>query len=674
VGMRVTGKIRLVLLSFLMLFVELALIRWVGSNVVYLSYFSNFVLLGSFLGIGLGFLRGKSRVDLFPWAIVALAFLVGFVLVFPVAADRSGTQLIYFGGGMRGLPIWVMLPGIFLAVAAVMALIGQGVARAFAAFEPLEAYRLDILGSLAGIAGFSLLSFLGAPPVVWGAVTALVFIVLYVPAVRMIQVAAAIAIIFMLGRESLYPGVSWSPYYKIALYTVQPGLIDLEANGIPHQWIETMAWRRKLEPLYFVPYARLRSNPLRDVLIIGAGGGSDVAIALAAGAKHVDAVEIDPHIYQLGRRLNLDRPYENPHVSVHINDGRAFLERTTKRYDLILFALPDSLTLVSGQSSLRLESYLFTLEAIRAARAHLNAGGAFGMYNYYREQWLVDRYAGTLQTVFGRPPCVDTVGKVGWFALLMVGLDRNGVACRTAWDPRSRMVPAPSSDDYPFPYLRTPSIPPLYLLTLALILLASLVLIRGAAGPLGEMRSYLDLFFMGAAFLLLETKNVVQFALLFGTTWFVNALVFFGILLAVLGAVEVARRVRFREPALLYVALFGSLLLTWAIGPHMLLSLDFPLRFAGAVSLAFAPVFLANLVFAQRFRDVGSSTVAFATNLLGAMVGGVLEYSSLIFGYRNLLVAVALIYGLAFLLRRRSPVTDVVRANAATSAVRAGAP
>ena len=69
------GRPRLVCLSFLMLFVELALIRWTGSNVVYLSYFSNFVLLGSFLGIGIGFLRSRSHSPLFPWAAPALAFL-----------------------------------------------------------------------------------------------------------------------------------------------------------------------------------------------------------------------------------------------------------------------------------------------------------------------------------------------------------------------------------------------------------------------------------------------------------------------------------------------------------------------------------------------------------------------------------------------------------------------
>lgn len=643
-----TDRVRLVLLSFLMLFVELALIRWAGENVVYLSYFSNFVLMGSFLGIGVGFLRAKSRVDLFPWAIVALAFLIVFLIVFPVTINRSGSQLIYFGMAPDGLPMWVILPAIFLAVAGVMASIAQGVARAFARFEPLDAYRLDILGSLAGIAAFSLLSFLGAPPVVWGTIASALFIVAYIPAVRLIQVAAALGIVVALGHESLAPGFSWSPYYQIFAFTKAPGLTAIAVNGVPHQWIESMTWRKKFEPLYFVPYQRLRANPLRNVLIVGAGGGSDVAIALANGAKHVDAVEIDPRIYQLGRRLNPNHPYQDPRVSAHINDGRAFLQQTHNTYDLILFALPDSLALVSGQSALRLESYLFTSDAMRAARAHLNPGGAFGMYNYYREGWLIDRYAQTIEQAYGYPPCIDQLGSVAWFALLMIGREQHDVACATTWDPGTRAVAEPASDDYPFPYLRTRSIPPLYLVALALILLVSVVVIRAAAGPFGQMRTYLDLFFMGAAFLLLETKNVVQFALLFGTTWFVNALVFFGILLAVFAAVEVARRVRLWQPNVLYVALFGSLLLSWAVPQESLLSLDAPLRFVVAVSLAFAPVFLANLVFAQRFRDAGSSTVAFATNLLGAMVGGVFEYASLIVGYRSLLIVVALFYGCAY--------------------------
>src|SRR5262249_32311434 len=100
-----------------------------------------------------------------------------------------------------------------------------------------------------------------------------------------------------------------------------------------------------------------------------------------------------------------------------------------------------------------------------------------------------------------------------------------------------------------FPYLPSPSIPPVYLWMLGAILLASLLLVRAAGGPLSRMSSYVDLAFMGAAFLLLETKNIVQFALLFGTTWFVNSLVFAGVLLAVYLAAETARWVSCHLPS-----------------------------------------------------------------------------------------------------------------------------
>ena len=172
--------------------------------------------------------------------------------------------------------------------------------------------------------------------------------------------------------------------------------------------------------------------------------------------------------------------------------------------------------------------------------------------------------------------------------------------------------------------------------------------VRGLAGPLRRMSGYVDLFFMGAAFLLLETKSLVQFALLFGTTWFVNALVFAGVLVAVLAAVEVSRRVVIKQPAWLYLALLAALAVAWSVPSDALLGLPAAARFGAATALAFAPIFVANLVFAQRFRDAEDSAVAFGANLLGAMVGGVLEYTSLVLGYRWLLVLVAVLYGLAF--------------------------
>jgi hypothetical protein len=635
-----------------MLFLELALIRWIGSNVLYLSYFSNFVLLASFLGIGLGFLRANAARNLFGFAPIALAVLVAFVRVFPVEIDRSGTELIFFGalGTRSGLPAFITLPLLFLGVAAVMALVGEGVARTFRRFSPLEAYRLDILGSLAGIITFSVLAFLEAPPLVWGAIVAAAFLLLIERRRALWQAPALAAMLTLLGLESAVPTDSWSPYYKIRLNPHPSGAVTLLVNGIPHQTIDLAQRRLDAVPIYGLPYQHRKATPA-SVLIVGAGSGDDVAIALRLGAQHVDAVEIDPRIHDIGVHRNPDRAFQDPRVSSYVNDGRAFLEQTARRYDLILFALPDSLTLVAGQSSLRLESYLFTAEAMQAARKHLTPDGAFGEYNYYREQWLVDRLAGTLQQVYGHPPCLDSTGQVGRLALLMASTDPTALQCPTLWRP-AEATPAPATDDYPFLYLQQRTIPGFYLLTLALILAAALLLIRLGAGALRPMGRYLDLFFMGAAFLLLETKNVVQFALLFGTTWFVNALVFVGILLAVYLAIEVARRIDLGPPWRLYAALLIALAVAWLVQPHLLLSLSVVPRFSVAIVLAFAPVFLANLVFASRFRDVAASNLAFATNLVGAMLGGVLEYAALVTGYRALLIVIALLYAGAFVLQR----------------------
>ncbi|MGH3198654.1 MAG: spermidine synthase [Streptosporangiaceae bacterium] len=650
-GTLLAPPLQLFMLSFLMLLVELALIRWSGALVIYLSYFSNFVLLGSFLGIGIGFLRARSRVNLFPWAPAALALLILFVRVFPVEVNRTGSQLLFFGYGTfhaSGPPTWVTLPVVFLAVAAVMATIGEGVARTFIRFRPLDAYRLDIAGSIVGIAAFSLLSFLDAKPVVWALVVAAVMLLLFGRRTGLLQVIAVVTLVMLLWSESLSSTDIWSPYYRISYTNAGHDTYAVNVNGIPHQNIIPA---RELQKVYSLPYQHAPGNPLNNVLIIGAGTGDDVANALREGAKHIDAVEIDPELYQLGVRLNSDHPYQNPRVAVHINDGRAFLEQTHTKYDMILFALPDSLTLVAGQSSLRLESYLFTLQAVEAAKAHLNPGdGLFAMYNYYRTTWLRDRLANTLEVAYGHAPCADNEG----FSLSMLSITVNPsvMHCSTVWRRPANVLP-PATDDHPFVYLDGSSIPSLYLVTLGLILLASVLLVRGVAGPYRRMAGFIDLFFMGAAFMLLETKNIVQFALLFGTTWFVNALVTAGVLVAVFAAVEVSRHVRVRRPALLYAGLLATLIVAWAVPPGSLLSLSPLPRFVVAVVIAFAPIFLANMVFAHRFRDTGDSTTAFGANLLGAMIGGILEYASLIVGYRWLLVFVALLYGLAFLTGRR---------------------
>jgi hypothetical protein len=125
------------------------------------------------------------------------------------------------------------------------------------------------------------------------------------------------------------------------------------------------------------------------------------------------------------------------------------------------------------------------------------------------------------------------------------------------------------------------------------------------------------------------------------------------VLLSVLLAVAVSRRITFKHPARLYLLLLASLALAWVVPPDALLELAMAPRFVVASTLAFLPIFFANLIFTQRFKAVSSSATAFGANLLGAMVGGILEYMALITGYRALLLVVALLYGLALLFGRR---------------------
>lgn len=651
---------RLVLGSALMLFLELALIRWLGSNVVHLSYFSNFVLLGSFLGIGLGFLIARYEWSVLPATPIVLALLVMGVFLAPVTIDRAGDQIIYFTSlSTTGPPAWVVLPLIFVLVATILAGPAEVVGRCFSHLRPLTAYRWDLVGSLIGIGSFTLMSFLQASSVVWGVLVAGAFVVLIGAWQRYLAVGAGAVMIAVLLLETLSPGVSWSPYYKVrtrdAVVAGVP-LVDISVNGVPHQIMRTASQRLQEEPQYGFAYQRSPQNPLRNVLIIGAGSGSDVAIALSKGAQHIDAVDIDPRIMQIGRERNPDHPYDDPRVTRHVNDGRAFLQATDTRYDLILFALPDSLALVTGASQIRLESFLFTEQALTAARDHLTDVGAFSMYNYYREDWLIDRLAGTAQAAFGHVPCVDLPG--GGQAVVTVALDATTQSCGVAYAPAGTVV-APATDDRPFLYYQGGPIPALYLWTLGGILLISLIAVRVLGGPFRTMRPYADLFFMGAAFMLLETKNIATFALLFGTTWLVNAMVFAGVLLIVLAAVETTRRFPTPPLPVVFGGIAASLALTYFVEPDWLLTLAFVPRLVVAILLAFIPIYLANVAFAKRFGASDDSRSAFGLNLLGAMLGGCLEYLALLTGYRNLLVMVAVLYLLAFLLTPRGRATPI---------------
>jgi hypothetical protein len=449
-------------------------------------------------------------------------------------------------------------------------------------------------------------------------------------------------------------GDLWSPYYRITVLRPAGSDATISVNGIPHQAMHAVQIGQSTsEPFYDQIYQWFPGRTFGHALVVGAGSGTDTAYALANKVQSIDAVEIDPRILELGEREHPDHPYSDPRVREYVDDGRAFLRSSPDRYDLIVFALPDSLTLVSTSANLRLESFLFTREAFTSARDHLAPNGVFVLYNYYRQPWLLAKIEGMLADVFQSEPLVRQydapIGSAAVLAASEVALPASGQASLVSTTRESER-PSAATDDWPFLYLRDRAIAPYYLLALAFVLLvagvATVVAARVVAAPLAAFSPHF--FLLGVAFLLLETRSLTIFSLLFGTTWTVNAMAFAAILASVLLAIAVNAVAR-PHRLILYSGLAATLLLAYLLPPSALLFDPAWLRYLAAAVIAFAPVFFANLVFTASFRDTRTADTAFASNLIGAMVGGVLEYAALVTGYQALLIIVAALYAGAYL-------------------------
>ncbi len=691
-------RVQLFLTSFLGLYAELLCIRWMPAHVRFLSYFTNFILLASFLGLGVGILSARRKLPLGPRTF-PLLLLFGAILIaatkFELHIGSAG--VLYYGAGEAGTAPpenALVLPAAFLLVSLLFVCIGRPLGVLLAQVTPpLRAYGLDIAGSLAGIAAFFVLSWFEQPPAVWFGGLIVIAFLLSGPrwldrAYMLVPLGISAVIAWNIGFA-----YSWSPYYKIGLTPTDNGHgYELNVNESGHQ---SMLPSEEKEPFYRAPYDLFGARQFQKVMIIGAGSGSDTAIGLKFGqVGHIDAVEIDPVIARLGQQFHPEQPFSDPRVTVHVDDGRSFLRKSTDKYDLIIFALPDSLTLTSQFASLRLESFLFTEESFKEARAHLTNDGAIVLYNYYRQDWLLRKLAGMLESAFGQPPYVVSFGGWGRAGVLVDGprlqtllakqpqmtqpyrevraptpeLDEDpnaillpmvgsGILARdnTAGD-SDPTPPTPATDEWPLMYLRAPSLAWPYVFGLAMVGVIALGMIFGLA-PASARRGFNGhMFFLGAAFMLLETRSLVTFALLFGSTWLVNSLVFFAILCSVMLAVFLSARFPLRPSPPLYAVLVAALIAAYLIPQDAFLSIEsLPVRYASASFVAFLPVFLANLVFAGSFKGTGpSADVAFASNLIGIMLGGMLEYASLLIGYRHLLLIVIAFYVIsAWLLRRR---------------------
>jgi len=724
----VRASVELFVISFFILFFELTCIRWFGSTVIYLTFFTNIVLMACFLGVSVGCLAASRRWSwikgLVPLAIVATASACGFLwaytafnqLVIGVGSQQS-PQLIYFGTDTRVrdpskwvVPIELLASYFFVVIALMFVGPGQEMGRRFAAIENrMLAYTADILGSLTGIAVFGVMSTFHVSAPFWFLI-GLTIGVCFVAHRPWLHALGGLGVLGLVAaadwpRDSLGSPmeVIWSPYYQVRF---KPRYMSIDVNNIGHQKMLRVELHG---PGYLLPHLLNRDagrKPFDDVLIIGAGSGNDVAAALAFGAGHVDAVEIDAVINELGRNHHPNRPYSDSRVSIHLDDGRGFIRKTPSRYDLISYALVDSLALHSSYTSVRLESFLFTEQALRDVKAKLKPGGVFAMYNYYRQGWVVGRLVKLAEKVFGSRPMIVSLpyqdviapknNQRGYITFLLVGDGASEVvesirskfaAKRFFWlnpEPRFNAVvngfgPAPPvivgvvapeyskvgpaevempgfdripTDDWPFLYLREPAIPALNLRGMAIVAVLSLVILLAFA-PVRRTRPNGRMFFLGAGFMLLETKGVVHMALLFGATWMVNSIVFFAILTMILASNLYVLAARPRRLWPYYVLLVAALLVNSGIPMDDFLSLPGSSRVIASCAVVYLPVFFAGVIFATAFRSSTQPDVDFGSNIAGIILGGLSEYFSLILGFNHLLWIAIGYYLLSALLQPR---------------------
>jgi hypothetical protein len=211
--------------------------------------------------------------------------------------------------------------------------------------------------------------------------------------------------------------------------------------------------------------------------------------------------------------------------------------------------------------------------------------------------------------------------------------------------------PVPT-DDWPFLYLREPTIPTLNLRGIALVAILSMVILVACA-PVRRVRPNGQMLFLGAGFMLLETKGVVHMALLFGGTWMVNAIVFVAILTMVLMSNLYVLAAQPRRLGPYYALLFLALGINVAVPISVFLALPGASKVVASCAVVFLPVFFAGVIFATAFRSSEQPDVDFGSNIGGILLGGLSEYLSLVVGFNHLLGIAIGYYVLSALLRPR---------------------
>jgi spermidine synthase len=666
----------------LSLFFELEIIRWQGTVFEFFAFYKNFSLLACFAGLGLGYaLAGRKHIPLlFTIPLLCWQFLLMIGMRYGMGEHFQSLTVMPFAEQLSmGIPtakkwyyaiqIYFMLAVVFAITAGMFIPVGQLCGALMERKEKLRAYGLNLLGSIIGVLLIFIFSAFWTPPIVWFLPTLgglLLFNIRLRPVLLVVGGSAILALgILAWPVNSMWPRV-YSPYQVLEFGHADSGFLMIRAAGHYYQRIHDLsAANHNLESdgnlkairnYYELPYKAF-GHP-KDVAIVGAGTGNDVAAALRSGAANVDAIEIDPVIQMAGREAHPERPYSDPRVRAVVNDARSFLRGTDRVYDMVVYGLLDSHTLLSHASSVRLDSFVYTVEGLREARSRLRPNGLISLSFTVLSPELGHKIYLMLQKVFdGRPPiCVRSTYDSAVIFLATSDpsfeippsvLQTAGLTDAGAMYGNPALRADVSTDDWPFFYMPRRVYPVSYLAMVALVLFLSLLLVAGFSD--GRTRiSHVPFFLLGVGFMLIETKGITELGLTFGNSWQVIGVAIIGVMLMAFLANYFVQLWTVRKVSICYVLLLASLFLGWFVAGHGGLPSTWAGR-AGTAVLLTCPIFFSGMVFSTLLRSSGEISGMMSANLFGAMCGGLVEYNSMYFGIRALYVIAAGLYLGAFL-------------------------
>ena len=668
----------IIITAALTLFLELALIRIHSSFFQLFAFFKNFSLLSCLLGLGAGYMISDKKNSSYKYVFIFLSLqilLMFFIKNTPINAfiqnpfsERWAMGQANAAGIFQILFIFSLVILIFLFNALMFVPLGQITGSYMLKTKKLKAYGLNLIGSVLGIVLFTFLSWLSTGPIIWLLLGLTIYLIFINNKSVLISTLISFFLIFLCFNyeNKLDEKTIYSPYQVLSLKYKNESKdsknyspVTVKANNLFFQ--SPILFKKDdfdTNHSYAAPFLII-DEKFDNVLIVGSGSGNDIAYALFEDVKKVTAVEIDPEIINIGLKYHPMKPYENKKVKIVVDDARNFIKKTEEKYDLIIYGLLDSHTSLSNKGGIRLDSFVYTLEAFNEAKLKLSDKGFISLTFAVPNIELGTKIFLTLKKAFPNfSPRVfkynfnenDNQFVEGRYTFIVGNKNTTNLNIDKKYgevlffDKKENLKDIDiSNDDWPFFYMPKKVYPKSYLIFILFTFIASYFFLNKIEKF--SVRNFSPIcFFLGAGFMLIETKAITELALSFGSTWFVVSIVIFLILTMAFFANYYVMKAKKINLIIVYFLLFTLIFLGLVLKDSGLVtSNELSAKILFPIILTI-PMFFSGIAFSCAIKNERKVTTAVSSNILGAIFGGLIEYNSMYFGFSSLYFFGVLMY------------------------------